>query len=192
MKVSPSEAKKLVNLIHYFKEVGPHFPQKNIMNSIIEKEWITKAGLNARVIFVKDSHRCGYVGVKKDHWMYGVGYNNLYRLEVHGGLTFSSEMKDSEDWWIGFDCAHSGDKTMFNQSGEERTTEFCVDECEDLARQIIMLNGTSFAYLCIAKMSKSRLKEEWHNEMIALSLKDDPDAKEYFEMLKNSFQEDPN
>ena len=192
MQVSPSESKKLVNLIQYFKEVGPHFPQKNTMSLIIEKEWTTKEGLDARVVFIKNSHRCGYVSVKKDHWLYGVGYNDLYILDVHGGLTFGSEIKDSEDWWIGFDCAHSGDKTMFNQSGEERTTEFCVDECEDLARQITKLNETSFAYRCIAKISKTRLKEDWHNEMIALSLKDDIYAKEYFEMLKNSFQEDPN
>lgn len=192
MEVSPSESKKLVNLIQYFKEVGPHFPQKNIMSRIIEKEWTTKEGLDARVVFIKNSHRCGYVSVKKDHWLYGVGYNDLYILNVHGGLTFGSEIKDSEDWWIGFDCAHSGDKTMFNQSGEERTTKFCIDECEDLARQITKLNGTSFAYCCIAKISKTRLKEDLHNEMIALSLKDDIYAKEYFEMLKNSFQEDPN
>ena len=46
MEVSPSESKKLVNLIQYFKEVGPHFPQKNGTMTKLSGGWlIEKAGL---------------------------------------------------------------------------------------------------------------------------------------------------
>ncbi len=63
-------------------------------------------------------HLCGYVGVNKDHVLYGMSYdsiNDLYPdLNVHGGLTYSDlfiseELPTSELWWIGFDCGHCHD-----------------------------------------------------------------------------------
>ena len=47
----------------------------------VEKTWLTKAGLQAAVLFVNDSHRCGYVAVTDENPL----------------------------WWFGFDCAHLGD-----------------------------------------------------------------------------------
>ena len=38
-------------------------------------------------------HLCGYVGVPEGHRWYGLGYDDIHRiepeLEVHGGLTFA-------------------------------------------------------------------------------------------------------
>lgn len=64
----------------------------------------------------------GYVCVYKDHPIFEKGYDELYHLDCHGGLTFSihgSEIKDwpecpggrgTRNWWIiGFDCNHYGD-----------------------------------------------------------------------------------
>jgi hypothetical protein len=67
---------------------------------------------------------CGYVGVPNGHPAYGVDYNHV-DVDVHGGLTFAArcqpsaeergichkvELGESDDvWWLGFDCAHSGD-----------------------------------------------------------------------------------
>lgn len=62
---------------------------------------------------------CGYVGIPKGHSLYGKHYRDL-SLDVHGGLTFSSECsghichvpkKGESDhvWWVGFDCSHGND-----------------------------------------------------------------------------------
>ena len=44
------------------------------MNYVIEKDWITEAGLRAVVLLVRNSHRCGYVAIPKDHPLHGVLY----------------------------------------------------------------------------------------------------------------------
>lgn len=42
----------------------------------IEKDWITKSGLRAVAGVVRESHRCGYVGVPKTHKLYGKDYGH--------------------------------------------------------------------------------------------------------------------
>ena len=80
-------------------------------------------------------HWCGYVGVPPGHPAHGLSYDDAYNLfgdyesdtylSVHGGLTYADscaegseetsvchvpEPGEPEDvWWLGFDCAHSGD-----------------------------------------------------------------------------------
>lgn len=41
----------------------------------IEKQWTTEAGLVAIVLITDLGHRCGYVGVDKDHPLFGVEYS---------------------------------------------------------------------------------------------------------------------
>ena len=61
--------------------------------------------------------RCGYVGVPEGHPLYGKKYEEIENdFEMNGGLTYSNynESYDKEAgvtkyWYIGFDCAHSGD-----------------------------------------------------------------------------------
>lgn len=55
-------------------------------------------------------HWCGYVGIRADHRLYGVDYNDreLTGVSVHGGITYS-DTDDGKVWWFGFDCAHVGD-----------------------------------------------------------------------------------
>ena len=45
------------------------------MGFIIEKDWITKAGLRAVALFVRNNHRCGYVEVPKGHPLDGIEYS---------------------------------------------------------------------------------------------------------------------
>ena len=78
-----------------------------------------------------------------------------YVFEVHGGLTYSGNGHgtypvESELWWFGYDCAHAGDlpepdsrmgkvyaDMAFSQrEGVIRTLDFCIDECESLAKQL--------------------------------------------------------
>jgi hypothetical protein len=75
-----------------------------------------------------------------------------YVFEVHGGLTFAGNGRgkypvESELWWFGYDCGHAGDapapgsKMAEYRSGWEevhRTLEYCVEECESLAKQLVM------------------------------------------------------
>lgn len=58
---------------------------------------------------------CGYVGVPRRHPAFGHGYDDI-RVNVHGGLTYSAKCGyhlchpgSRKVWWLGFDCAHSGD-----------------------------------------------------------------------------------
>jgi hypothetical protein len=63
-------------------------------------------------------HWCGYVGVPKGHPFYEKHYDRV-DAEAHGGLTYSERCQGpvchvADDgaapvWWLGFDCAHSGD-----------------------------------------------------------------------------------
>ncbi|GAI67576.1 unnamed protein product, partial [marine sediment metagenome] len=57
-------------------------------------------------------HLCGYVAVPKGHPCYGkhydhMPYDDLFPVEVHGGLTFSREGNGNTwpkgYWWLGFD-----------------------------------------------------------------------------------------
>lgn len=80
-------------------------------------------------------HWCGYVGVPPGHPAHGMDYDRVYDLfgdydsdgylDVHGGLTYAAECAHGPEessichvpepgepdnvWWLGFDCAHSGD-----------------------------------------------------------------------------------
>jgi len=80
-------------------------------------------------------HWCGYVGVPPGHPAHGLDYDAVYDLfpdwsddgylAVHGGLTYAAACQEGPEessichvpdsgepddvWWLGFDCAHSGD-----------------------------------------------------------------------------------
>lgn len=41
----------------------------------IEKDWTTESGLRAVVMLTEMGHRCGYVGIPKEHPLCGVEYN---------------------------------------------------------------------------------------------------------------------
>lgn len=62
---------------------------------------------------------CGYVAVAPGHPWHRKEYGDI-GVEVHGGLTYGQECQghvchvpkpgEPDDvWWLGFDCAHSGD-----------------------------------------------------------------------------------
>lgn len=63
-------------------------------HSHVIREWITKEGNQARIVHHTNAgHSCGYIGVPRNHPLYGVDYTSLdSEVEVHGGLTFSREM----------------------------------------------------------------------------------------------------
>jgi len=122
----------------------------------IEKSWVTEAGLPAAVMWVNDSHRCGYVELTEDSIFYGITnerevhvilQKSIDDLSVHGGVTFfdtpywiDSNIEDS-NFFVGFDCAHSGDATRYSPiEGELRSLDYCIEECESLAKQLMSIN----------------------------------------------------
>ena len=74
-------------------------------------------------------------------------------FDVHGGVTFTGNLENKKSWWIGFDCAHAGDKRDrsimdddalnfnkeygFDNYGVIRTKEYVETECKSLIDQII-------------------------------------------------------
>ena len=89
---------------------------------VIEKEFEHK-GLKCVVLLLAIGHRCGYVGVPKEHPLYNVDEMNcLSDFSCHGGLTYSGGGENSsypissDLWWFGFDCAHCGDEPDWNST----------------------------------------------------------------------------
>jgi len=123
--------------------------------TITEKVW-KHNGLTCKVLFVRQAHRCGYVGIGKDNPAYDMSYDGI-PVSVHGGLTFAdhklNEVETPEIYWVGFDCAHAGDQTQYDiENGWYRgdhfwTTEEVIKETEDLADQLAKLTWTDLPSL---------------------------------------------
>ncbi len=131
----------------------------------MEKEWITESGLNAAVakanhrcgyvgvpashpLFGKDYSDTVNAKVSElgdfpigkrgiiDVFLVAVDPERQLSLgflfNVHGGITFSGNQLrlNSNLWWFGYDCMHAGDTL------ETCTLEFCIGECESLAKQL--------------------------------------------------------
>lgn len=84
----------------------------------IENHWSCR-GLDCLVIAYDLGHRCGYVKIPEDHFLYKVHYDHEKIenfIDIHGGITFSDEMQGLplEGWWLGFDCAHYNDLLDFS------------------------------------------------------------------------------
>lgn len=91
-----------------------------------KKQWQDAAtGLPCLIVRNNGGALCGYVGAPDGHAAFGKGYGDV-SVECHGGLTFADFCAHSDDesrfvchvpgegepdrvWWLGFDCAHSGD-----------------------------------------------------------------------------------
>lgn len=100
-------------------------------------------GFQCRIRRIDHSgHLCGYVGIDKNHRLYGIDYmsEEIPRIDVHGGITFSAKFKNSDLWWFGFDCAHLGDfcPKQYFRSDEDiyRNIGYVKNETENLADQL--------------------------------------------------------
>lgn len=117
-----------------------YLSNKELPESVIEKIWIEK-GIPCAAVFARGSHRCGYIGLPKRHKWHGKDYDKI-PIEVHGGLTFAQKDFIIEGyWWIGFDCAHFGDKVLSISHAESIehfwTLEEVVKEVKSMIKQVI-------------------------------------------------------
>lgn len=102
---------------------------------------------------------CGYVAVPPAHPAHGLRWSAdaLENISVHGGLSYSDKCdaggsicykanqgEPDDVWWLGFDCAHSGDLApRLGSSSREtyRDVPYVQAECRSLARQLAKLGG---------------------------------------------------
>ncbi len=105
-------------------------------------------GFEYMVIHNDLGFRCGYVKVEKDHPWFGKDYDNI-EASVHGGLTFAEydvpcdKNGPDDGFWIGFDCAHSGDAQdltlphtfVMPGNGTVKSQEYVENECKRLCEQ---------------------------------------------------------
>ena len=129
-------------------------------NFKIEKDFMID-NYRCIIIGVSLGHRCGYVGLPKEHKYYGVDYDDI-GIDVHGGLTFEGMGNgypvEDDRYWIGFDCAHYNDakdfdlikelnddntyntfydiERRFPTGGEMRTTEYVESQIIELVNQL--------------------------------------------------------
>lgn len=109
--------------------MGKTMPEKSIPKSDWEPgpwhqeldriEWTYK-GFPCLMLRGGSGAWCGYVAVPPGHPAFEKGYDDV-DFEVHGGITYANhchgqichEPKEGEPdnvWWLGFDCAHDGDR----------------------------------------------------------------------------------
>ena len=71
-------------------------------------------GYQYAIVLQNLGHRCAYINVINTPLQY-IDYNNLDYIDVHWGLTYSSEKlcNLNEGWWIGWDYAHYGDRVDY-------------------------------------------------------------------------------
>lgn len=115
-------------------------------------------------------HWCGYVGVAEGHPYFEKGYrDDAVSADVHGGITYADFCQPHGDeegkgichiaapgepdrvWWLGFDCAHSGDHGPRDAAYARDRSEECFslrwrgtykalgyvkNQCANLAEQI--------------------------------------------------------
>ena len=130
------------------------------MGYTVEKDFVTKAGLRAVVIIcLRDDgtkrSRCGYVAVPESFSSFGKVYDGV-AIDCRRGLTYSSHPDGQDSYpvtsesklhWFGFDCAHYGDANIepdyidikYPIGGTVRTLEYCEDQCESIAAQLVEL-----------------------------------------------------
>ena len=132
---------------------------------IVEREF-EHAGYKCVVTFNVMGHRCGYVGIPKNHSLYGKEYSDYLEIKkadvgdrkISGNSNYPIE---SDLWWFGFDCAHCDDAKELELAYERfpnyrerlamkiecedrfridgtivRTEEYVAEECKKLAEQL--------------------------------------------------------
>lgn len=94
-----------------------------------KRQWVDEAtGLPCLIVRGGGGALCGYVGISQGHPLFEKDWSDVdVDLDCHGGLTFANHCcphpdnegrgvchvveagDDDNVWWLGFDCAHSGD-----------------------------------------------------------------------------------
>lgn len=107
MKTSTSEGAaplfpySIKEFVYLFKYAGPWNDEPNSL------AW-EQDGFPCAIVRNGGGALCGYVGLPADHPL-ATGEASIESLSVHGGITWDKFSDENQLFWIGFDCAHSGD-----------------------------------------------------------------------------------
>ena len=108
------------------------------------------AGLPCLIRRGGDGQLCGYVGVPREHDLFGVPFSDEDGpfFKVHGSITYAGERPSGSlgpngYWWFGFDCNHRFDyapgraiKRSPPNIENYRTIEYVTRQCAQLAAQL--------------------------------------------------------
>lgn len=139
-------------------------------DSVIERRFACE-GFKCLVIFVRHSHRAGYIAIPKGHPAFMMHYDDV-PIDVHRGLTFAdfklSDIPVNKNiYWFGFDCAHLGDNTTWEmeKNGHLWTTAEVAIECEKMAKQ--------FSNMTLEKIIRHKLEymPDWFKKNIKVNIK---------------------
>lgn len=109
-------------------------------------EWKHESGLDCLINRNGHGAWCGYVAIPQSHPLYEKTWNDMavQNLDVHGGITYNNKChgkichvaddKDGPVWWLGFDCAHSGD---YLPMSKDRDTAAFYNMMGDVADMIL-------------------------------------------------------
>lgn len=135
-------------------------------------QWVDPAtDLDCLILRNRLGALCGYVGVPPQHPWHGNDYDDARAADgdwpnVHGGLTYADKCREdagddaichvpatgreTDVWWLGFDCAHAGDLSPYDAKRKldptypsydfdlgdvYRPIDYVKAECANLARQ---------------------------------------------------------
>lgn len=116
------------------------------------KDWVTASGLRAVILLVRGSHHCGYVEVPEHLGKPDYDESPIMELNVHGGVTYADHLDEMDGKYVvGYDCAHYGDlmkcpeelkgtsmeHSFMYSEGIWRDVDYCTNECESLANQLV-------------------------------------------------------
>ena len=115
------------------------------ISSVIEHLWTTEAGPRAciKLTYADNNHigwRCGYVETR----LTLDDEPRLAAVSCHGGITWFNKVDEFAELAIGFDCAHAWDNSIESDTlkvfnGEVRSFNYCFEQCEKLAKQIVAI-----------------------------------------------------
>lgn len=91
-------------------------------------------GFNAVIRMINGWHLCGYVEVPEQ-----ISDIDVDNIICHGGITFQDaniQTFPSNGYYIGFDCAHSGDWTFTDPAGTYRDINYVKKEIKKIVRQL--------------------------------------------------------
>lgn len=89
------------------------------------------------------THPCAYIVSNENDSIYNKHYNDIYFVDVHGGLTYSEwglgDYIGNDKWVIGWDYAHYGDYLPYSPSETDKkwTTEEIYENIKDAINDII-------------------------------------------------------
>lgn len=95
-------------------------------------------------------HLNGYVRIPKGHRFYDKDYDDI-PIECHGGLTFTGDLEEDGDFYIGFDTAHYMDympfmqmslsrhlRSSIHEAEHYRDIDYVRNECKEIVDQILV------------------------------------------------------